>query len=279
MVDKLNLGQLIFDIQACYNDGEWLVARNLCLRGLAQEPNNPEMLYLFGVLNYRQLKQPWVELFLKLKSMDFDPDYVLDLGAYDGRWTRLFKSFFPSAHVLMIEAQSKMEGDLAKTCHVLNGVEYYIQLLGDKDRDAVIFFEMDTPYGSTGSSIYSERTPYYREQKILPMLKLDSLIEARGPTHFKFVKIDVQGAEIDVLKGGIATLLDVEFVLVEISVVEYNKGSPLFADVIQFMKTLGFIFFDTVEDHRVSRKGSPYKYLCQLDVLFVRETSDFRAVL
>jgi hypothetical protein len=54
------------------------------------------------------------------------------------------------------------------------------------------------------------------------------------------IKMDVQGAELDVLKGAVETLSTVKHVILELQVVEYNKGAPLKDDVIAYMDTQGF---------------------------------------
>ena len=55
-----------------------------------------------------------------------------------------------------------------------------------------------------------------------------------------FVKMDIQGAELDVLKGGRNTISAAKHVILEMQRVEYNKGAPLKDEVIAYMNTLGF---------------------------------------
>jgi hypothetical protein len=42
------------------------------------------------------------------------------------------------------------------------------------------------------------------------------------------------------LKGAVETLADVKHVILELQVVEYNKGAPLKDEVIAYMDTQGF---------------------------------------
>ena len=42
---------------------------------------------------------------LTLKAKGFDPHFAIDIGAYVGEWTTLFKSVFPGCTVLMVEPQ------------------------------------------------------------------------------------------------------------------------------------------------------------------------------
>jgi hypothetical protein len=54
------------------------------------------------------------------------------------------------------------------------------------------------------------------------------------------IKMDVQGAELDVLKGAVETLKSVNHIILELQVVEYNKGAPLKDAVIEYMDSIGF---------------------------------------
>lgn len=130
---------------------------------------------------------------------------------------------------------------------------------------------MKTPYGSTGSSVYEEQTSFDREKQNLPMTTLDRLIQDRKEGPCIFIKLDIQGAELDVLDGAPQVLADAEFVFMEVGVLEYNKGAPLFSETVERMARKGFVVFDLFEQHRLAGK-----ILFQIDVLFVREGSRFQ---
>jgi len=54
------------------------------------------------------------------------------------------------------------------------------------------------------------------------------------------IKMDVQGAELDVLKGAVGVLATTNHVILELQVVEYNTGAPLSDIVIDYMSSIGF---------------------------------------
>jgi len=77
-------------------------------------------------------------------------------------------------------------------------------------------------------------------EKTVPMVTetLDSLLDNGRLEGFDFAKIDVQGAELDILKGGKKSLSDNALGLeVEVEFQPIYKGQPLFADVDQFVRT------------------------------------------
>jgi hypothetical protein len=55
------------------------------------------------------------------------------------------------------------------------------------------------------------------------------------------VKLDVQGSEQDVIKGGAKTLKHCSNLIVELQKREYNLGAPLAKEMIPWLFSQGFI--------------------------------------
>ena len=80
--------------------------------------------------------------------------------------------------------------------------------------------------------------------------------------------MDVQGAELDILKGGEKTIKNTQYVSIEASLAEYNQGAPMIGDIVDKMSEYGFYILDIVEYH-----SFPHLYggaIFQLDILFKR---------
>ena len=75
------------------------------------------------------------------------------------------------------------------------------------------------------------------------MKKLDSIVHQ----PIDFLKIDVQGYELEVLKGSARSLLDVAVIYIEVSFVELYKQQPLFFDIHAFLTKFGFKLFNLYE--------------------------------
>ncbi len=69
--------------------------------------------------------------------------------------------------------------------------------------------------------------------------RLDDLPEAQDAD---FLKLDVQGAEVDVLNGAERVLAEAVVVHTEVEFVPMYKGQPLFAEVDQRMRQAGYLF-------------------------------------
>ena len=46
------------------------------------------------------------------------------------------------------------------------------------------------------------------------------------------------------LRGGVRTLAGIEAIVVELSLLEYNKGAPLIGEVMRWLGEQGFALFD-----------------------------------
>jgi hypothetical protein len=104
------------------------------------------------------------------------------------------------------------------------------------------------------------------------VITVDQLCAERNLAGPYLLKVDVQGAELQVLAGARRTLEQTEAVLLELSFFGFYLGSPQFCDVIAEMKERGFVAYDVY--------GFLYRpldnALSQMDVAFVREDGLFR---
>jgi FkbM family methyltransferase len=205
--------------------------------------------------------------YYRLAQRGFSPNGIIDIGAYHGEWSRLISRIYPNIPILMIEAQAEKRAQLEAVCIQLPQAKFELCLLGNKEGAEATFNVMEA-----GSSLYSERSNVPRTRRTLTIHTLDRVIdkysELRTPL---LIKLDVQGAELDVLKGGSHALSMAEVVQLEVALMNYNEGAPDLKDVLKFMAEYGFAFFDICG----FIKATP-KYLAQIDVMFVRTDSMLR---
>jgi FkbM family methyltransferase len=211
---------------------------------------------------------------VRLKELGFTPAGILDVGAYEGRFARGARQIFEDAYILMVDALAEQGAVLADVCRELGNADYVIALLGEREMEAASFFVVNTDAHpglvKTGASKYQENAAFPQEERTLRQRTLASIVADRC-VPFQLLKIDVQGAELDVLRGLGHHLSKVEAILVELSLVDYNKGAPLIDEVLSELRRMGFVLYDIVEEHR--HLGGR---LFQLDGLFLRPSSRFR---
>ena len=104
---------------------------------------------------------------------------------------------------------------------------------------------------------------------ILDVDTLDNQIHHENIPHF--IKIDVQGAELEILKGGIKTLQNVMGLEVEVNFKEIYKNMPLYSEIESFLKEQGFALIDYTNLYRWER--STYRGFGEIvhgDAIFIR---------
>lgn len=204
---------------------------------------------------------------LRLRSSCIEINSVVDGGACVGDWTRLLKRVYPHASVLLIEPQERHRSALeALAANMGSSVQVVHALVGAVEAAAVGFNVMDDTSGGTGSSVLPEISDVPRHVVAMPMVTLDTLLASRGFPAPDLIKLDVQGYELEVLKGAPLALKNAKCVLLEVSVFQYNEGSPLIQSVVAWMANAGFVVYDLLD---ISRRRDGV--LMQLDLLFARQ--------
>lgn len=208
-------------------------------------------------------KKRYVSLIHHLLESGLKIRVVFDVGANKGRWTREHKRLIPDAQFFMFEANSQHEGKLRKI-----GDRYFLGVLS-ADGLPADFYRIN----GTGDSLYIEKTEHYGvESKVRVNTRtLGQLCIDENLPKPDFIKLDVQGAELDILQGAGSLLQECSLVLMECPIVEYNEGAPSFSQYIDFMKARDFHPIAMPEQH--TRGGQ----LLQIDVVFIR--GDLRDLL
>ena len=198
---------------------------------------------------------------LNLKKLGWRPMFVVDCGAYEGYWTKDFLCIFPETKMLLVEAQKSKIERINK--NISSNILVCCALLGSSDEKEVLFNINETASSVVINGI-SENVSK------LTTRKLDSIINEMHFPNPDFIKIDVQGYEIEVLKGSKSALQTSEFVLVEMTLMPLNY-EPIILEVMNYMDSVGFQLYDI---SALMRK--PYdKALYQIDGLFIKKGSKF----
>jgi len=198
----------------------------------------------------------------RLKAIGFCPKYAIDVGAYIGEFTLMFKKVFTETRVLMIEPQIAKKAILENVCAKYPDCQYRLALAGAEKKDNVHFLLEES-----NSRIFTQAEAG-RDGIILEQVKLDDIVKDGAFVSPEFLKIDVQGYELEVIKGASGILNNVEVILMEVSLIPIG-GAPLLFDVVKFMDERGFRLYDICHFIYRPLDGA----LWQIDVIFVKKTS------
>ena len=179
---------------------------------------------------------------------------ALDLGAFEGKWTTLLREIYPAAQVIMVDANSDKERLLRPLG------DCRIAVLGDSDGREVDYYKCLDGDAGSGNGIYRENTEFSFASEKRKCVTLSTLLgSAEG---FDLIKMDVQGAELDVIRGGLPIVRNSRYLLLELQTHNYNLGAPHFEEVVAFLLGEGFAVVDIVD---LMYSGDK---LIQVDVLF-----------
>lgn len=210
----------------------------------------------------KNLERPCQVIIKELQDHGHNINVVYDIGANDGRWYKDWKPILPSSKFIMFEANPNTRLRYS----IEEGEKRFHQVLSDEDDKTVEFFLANGGKESTGDSYYKEQTPNYSEGRsvLLKTKTLDSMIEENDLPLPDFIKMDTQGAEVDIMKGGSAALNYAKVALIEVAVMPYNEGAPNFSQYIDMMYSYHFI--PTGVHHIAMRKA----VVNQMDIVFVK---------
>ena len=202
---------------------------------------------------------------MRLTDIQLMPKDVLDIGAHTGQFYKWAKTAWPYCNVFMIEANPLHENTLLNlTANTKD--EYMISALGDKEREVTFYTRSDKPH-TEGNSYYKEANywdiPQLVQKETVTLKKLDDIFDEEKV--FDLVKMDTQGSELDILKGGKKLITKATAVILEVAYIEYNLGAPTSDEVIKHMNSIGFEEIMSIGEHYEGEEVS------QKDLLFLNK--------
>jgi FkbM family methyltransferase len=126
-------------------------------------------------------------------------------------------------------------------------------LLGDVDQSVVQFNITSKPgvNGNNGSSSFlplgkhAEHHPHITvtKQIVLPMKRFDTFVKETSfdVSLYNFLNVDVQGAELHVIKGMGNFINDIDYIVVEVNEAELYKGGALLKELDAYLVSRGFV--------------------------------------
>ena len=82
------------------------------------------------------------------------------------------------------------------------------------------------------------------ERRKISTIRLDDVAEIKD---IDYLKIDIQGAELEVFRNGVDRLRDCLVIQTEVEFLPMYKGQPLFSEVELFLRSQGFVFHRFVD--------------------------------
>jgi FkbM family methyltransferase len=195
---------------------------------------------LLALSNVDALSAQHIAYLIRLREhFRFEPAVIYDIGACVLHWTKEARKVWPNAKIYLFDGM-----DTVNFLYEEQGYEYHCGVLSDVDGREVTFYQSDVSPG--GNSYYRENSwateIYYGKdsERIVRTDTVDTVVNKKEFRYPDLVKIDVQGCEIDILKGMSETLKHCKHLIVELQHSQYNSGAPLDTESVPFIESLGF---------------------------------------
>ncbi len=192
---------------------------------------------------------------------------LLDAGANKGQFSLAFRTLRPDAQIIAFEPLPEAADIYERLFAQFSAIKLLRVALAEREQTAKFYVTDRTDSSSLlKPGRGQERAFGIRAARTVevPVKRLDSCFDIRALSRPILLKIDVQGGELDVLKG-CDSLGELDFIYVELSFVELYDDQPLFQGVSEYLASRGFTiagFFNQV----VTAEYGP----TQVDVLFKR---------
>jgi len=155
--------------------------------------------------------------------------------------------YFPSSEIIGFEVNPDTCDRMNKTAR--NGVKYYPHALGKTNGEKQFYVtnhpacsSLYKPNDALISLYNNMQLAQLKHQTRIETITLDTFIDTYDVGTVDFIKIDIQGAELDVFKGGKNALKHVIKIVSEVEFVPHYENQPLFGDVCAFLNKHDLMF-------------------------------------
>ncbi|WP_426671943.1 FkbM family methyltransferase [Mucilaginibacter sp. McL0603] len=192
---------------------------------------------------------------------------IYDIGSNIGTWTLLVKSFLPNAIVYAFEPLENHNTIFKKNCESLSGIHLNDFCLGNTTGTGILNI---SSYSDASTLLVPTKMEFEDfgirtiGQKDVTIKRLYDLIKENTIDIPDIIKLDIQGFELEALKGMGDYIKSVRYLICEVSFKEYYHDQPQFLEIITYLGQFNFRLFAMGYNTPIGKK------LNQVDVLFKR---------
>jgi FkbM family methyltransferase len=205
------------------------------------------------------------KFFSLLKTLQYSPNQIIDVGANHGGWTRTALAYFPDAKYSLIEPQKWLEEYVKDLIETNPRIKFYNCGAGSTNGN----FKLTIANRDDSSNFIlseEEATQQGLTQVDVDVVTLNEFIKRHNLPYPDIIKIDAEGLDLEVLKGSSNCFGQTEVFMVEAAVVAIGIENSLLR-VIQYMDQNGYKLFDITD---LNRPFEP-KVLWLTELVFIRK--------
>ncbi len=202
-----------------------------------------------GILNNENIKISGEEWFIKRIATLLENSVVIDVGANIGDYSARVKRCAPTANVYSFEPHPETFKELERKAKEHGYVAINAGCGNENREDTLYDYEGSKNIGSSHASMYEEVISQIHSdvsaQWSIHIIKIDNFVEENNIDRIRFLKIDVEGAELEVLRGmsqtiraGLVDLIQFEFNEMNIISRVFLKDIHMFLDGYEFYRLM-----------------------------------------
>jgi FkbM family methyltransferase len=180
---------------------------------------------------------------LNAAALGLQPKLLLDIGANQGKWTRFARRVFPQCAVMMIEPQAEMRRYLDPYCQPGKNCEWLCCGVGDHVGEATFTVNPNSVASSFNTTAAKAASQQW-EQRALPLVTIDHLVQTKLNRVPEIVKIDAEGYELKILSQANELWGKTELLFVEVSFLSDIPGTNSFVEIVKFLDERDYVPFD-----------------------------------
>jgi FkbM family methyltransferase len=207
-----------------------------------------------------------------LKALGVEPRFIVDAGANIGQFARAAAETYPEARIVAFEPLPEVAAKLRANLGDCKRVDVRAAAVGSESGTVTICRNEYSPASSI-LRLRSDAADAFdlREgaRVDVPLVTLDDELGGLELEQPVLVKLDLQGYELEALRGATATLARTRYVLVEIGLRPMYEDEPSFDDVYSFLTSAGFRLMSPLSSLR-----DGHGRVSQMDALFERAGED-----
>jgi|TARA_B110000093_G_scaffold168307_1_gene195325 FkbM family methyltransferase len=196
------------------------------------------------------------------------PETIIDIGSNKGQFILLMEQIFPNKIVYSFEPIIEMINKQKKFFKYKKNITFHNLALGSSicSKEFLITSRMDSSsFLKVASNTNKSKNYSVIEKRDIKVSTLDEILLNEIFLYPLLIKMDVQGYELEVLKGAKNLLKKTDYLLLEVSENEMYQNQPTEKIIIEYLKDLNFEIFKA--NNWLSIKNTNFK---QRDILFYK---------
>jgi len=173
---------------------------------------------------------------------------IIHVGGHFGNEIAMYKDLWPACFIQIFEPHPETYKKLTLTANTYKDITCHNLALGSQKTQMTMYVEQN----NNGQSNSLLKPKLHIEQ--YPHIVFNNTVEVEVNTldsfnlnqTYNFLNIDVQGFELEVLKGSKNTLLNIDYIICEVNNTELYENCCKVHEVDEFLRTYNFVRTETV---------------------------------